>query len=119
MPHEFVTRANENEVLINNVRFRINGSIGWELTNSYGRKVQFGDPGPDDHPLNSTITQNSWVGGIGTKKYKGDESRNNSWFSTMWTQTENTLCLPPKTWEYILTGEETTLAIPHSKLGTY
>lgn len=117
MAHEYITKADAGTVVLNNVRLKVEGTIGWDLANSYGRKIQQGDPGPDDHPLNSTIIQNSWTGGIGTKKSKGDETRGNSWWSTMWMQTENMLCLPPDTLEYVLAGEEASLAIPHAKLG--
>ena len=114
---EFRREAGEGEVLLNNVAIPIEGPIGWDLLNSYGRKIQQGDPGPDDHQLDSTITQASWTGGIGTRKYRGDDSRGNSWFSTMWMQTVDALVLPPKTLEFSVAGQESELAFVHDKLG--
>jgi hypothetical protein len=115
MTHEFIERAEAGEIILNNVRLKLEGGIGWGIENSYGRKLQQGDAGPDDHPIDSTISQASWTGGIGTKKHRGDDTKGNSWWSTMWLLTEDLLCLPPKTWEFTLTGEESTLAYPHEK----
>jgi hypothetical protein len=117
MTHEFRRKAKAGEVILNNVALRIEGDIGYGIENSYGRKIQQGDPGPDDHPLDSTISQASWAGGIGTKKHRGDDTRGNSWWSTMHMQVEDVLSLRPKTWVHTLAGEENTLHYPHAKLG--
>lgn len=116
---EFRNEASDGIVVLNNVPLKVSGGVGWQLLNSYGRKIQQGDPGPQDHHLDSTITQASWTGGIGTKRYRGDDALGNSWFSTMWMQTENVLCLPTKTFEFTLAGQEGNLAFVHDQLVGY
>lgn len=90
------------------------GPIGFELTNIYGRKIHQGDPGPNDHAVDSTITQESHQGGIGTLVYRGDDDRGNCWFSTAWMQTSRQLSLPPKTFSYA--GDLTEYGFIHDKL---
>ncbi len=124
MTHEFIHQIEHpGEVILNNVVLPVQGSIGFELVNSYGRQMAQGDPGPNDHPLNSVITQATWTGGIGTKKYKGDDSRGNSWWTTMWDGTENMLSLPVKTFTFpastFAAGQESANVYTHDKLGNY
>jgi hypothetical protein len=119
--HEFIPQIEAaNEVILNNVVIPIEGTIGYELVNSYGKQMAQGDPGPNDHPLNSVITQATWTGGIGTKKYKGDDSRGNSWWTTLWDGTENQLTLGPRSVEFpaaeYAPDQEAAAAYVHDKL---
>lgn len=97
MSDTFVTYAQEGEVILNNVPLKVNGDIIEELQNIFGRKTQQGDPGPDDHPINSTISQEENTGGMGTLKRRTDEDTGRYWFSTLWTQSRGVLALHPKT----------------------
>jgi hypothetical protein len=118
MAHELILRVEqENEVVLNNIPFRVDGTIGFELINNFGRKLQQGDPGPDDHSIDSNISQTEWTGGIGTNLYRGDDSRSNSWFSTLWLQTRDVMSLHPATTTHTVAGEEDSLCYVHSKLG--
>jgi hypothetical protein len=96
----YVGHIDYGEVILNNMPLLVVGPIGFELTNIYGRKIHQGDPGPNDHAVDSTISQESHQGGIGTLVYRGDDDRGNCWFSTAWMQTSRQLSLPPKTFVY-------------------
>jgi hypothetical protein len=110
---EFVYSTQDMEVVLNNVPLRTLGPVGFDLINLYGRKVHQGDPQVNDHPTDSTISQQDHQGGIGTLIYEGDEDRGNSWFSTCWMQTSKTLALPVKTQTYTVEGEEDSFVYVH------
>ncbi len=115
--NEFVTRVKKDgEVVLGNLPLRTMGPVGFDLVNLYGRKTQSGDPQPNDHPTDSTISQQDHIGGIGTLIYEGDEDRGNSWFSTAWMQTSKTLTNGPYTFEYEVAGEEESFAYVHDKI---
>lgn len=111
-----INRVDSAEVVLNNVPIPVMGPINFEVTNLYGRKIHQGDPGPNDHPIDSTISQESHQGGIGTLVYRGDDDRGNCWFSTAWMQTSRQLSLPPKTSSQQVVGQETAYVYPHDKL---
>jgi hypothetical protein len=113
---EFVSSTHDMEVVLNNVPLRTLGPVGFDLVNVYGRKVHQGDPQPNDHPTDSTITQESHQGGIGTLVYRGDEDRGNSWFSMAWMQTSRVLSLPPKTYTHTQPTTEEDLAWVHGEI---
>lgn len=115
---ELTISTQDEEIVLNNVPFRVNGDIGFEIANIYARPIRQGDPEPADHPVDSTITQESHQGGIGTLRYKGDEDRGNCWFSTLWMMTNNTLSLPPRSDEYSVgdDSEDASLAFVHDRI---
>ncbi len=58
--------ADRNSIILGGYRFIVGGTSGEvqeSLVNIHGRKVNQGDPGPDDHPINSTWIQSDWTGG--------------------------------------------------------
>lgn len=110
---EFVYSTEDLEVVLNNVPLKTLGPVGFDLVNLYGRKVHQGDPQVNDHPTDSTISQQDHQGGIGTLVYEGDEDKGNSWFSTAWMQTSKTLALPVKTQTFTLAGEEDSFVYVH------
>lgn len=96
---ELITSV-ENGVALNNIPLTIDGPVSVELTNTYGRKVLQGDPKPDDHPINSTIIQSSWVGGGQVLDGEVDQDAQRYWVSSLWTQSRGALSLRPKTTRY-------------------
>lgn len=116
---DFIRSVEENGIVLNNVHLQTMGTISFELSNLFGRGIHQGDPGPNDHPIDSTISQESHQGGIGTRRYKGDDSRGNSWWSTLWMQTTDNLSLHPKSYQYVVAGEENNFAYVHDQLGGY
>lgn len=50
-------------VRLNDIDLHVRGPIQTEIINIQGRKINMGASGPDDHPINSTIIQQSWLGG--------------------------------------------------------
>lgn len=117
MAHTTVKRVQNQEVVLNNVPMLVNGDVTFELVNNYGRKIQQGDPGPNDHSVDSNIAQSEWTGGIGDMKYRGDESRSNAWWTTLYVQVRDSLSLNHKTTRHTVTGEEGNFAYLHGKIG--
>lgn len=117
MAAEFISRVRtDGEVVLGNLPLKVLGPIGFDLVNLYGRKTHTGDPQANDHPTDSTISQQTHIGGIGTLIYEGDEDRGNSWFSTAWMQTTNTLTNGPFTFEYSVEGEEESFCYVHDAI---
>lgn len=110
-------RIEVGEVILNNIPFKVEGMVGFEMTNIYGRKVQQGDPGPDDHPVNSTIPVADQIGGMGTFLYRGEEDRGNCWDSDLWLDTRDHISLHPRSDLHQVTGEEANYGFVHDKLG--
>lgn len=95
-----------SEVWISGRPYRVGRQVGFELTNIFGRKVNQGDPGPDDHPTHSTSIQTDWSGG-GLVKYMNPASDTGRFHkSTAETQYPNAIALPPKTFEFDAPGSE-------------
>lgn len=67
--------------------------ISSSIINIYSRKVNQGDPGPDDHPINSTWIQRSWDGGGQILESRPDVGNNRFYFSTMESMYANALTL--------------------------
>ena len=89
------------KVKLNDYTLVCEGALTMEVTNTYGRKIQQGDPGPDDHPVNSTITNSSWLGGGQVyKKWQPSEHTERFWWATLWTQTPGAMALPPQSFDY-------------------
>jgi hypothetical protein len=117
--NESVDNVEYGEVVLNNVPLRVLGPVGYGMGNAYGNKTRQGDPGPDDHPVDNTISVTTHTGGMGTLRYRGDESRGNYWFSDLWTLTQDTLALNIATEQIVVTGTEQDLVIPHDKIGGF
>lgn len=100
-------RTKPKHVRLNGKDFLPRGPVQYELTNIHGRKVSMGDPGPDSHPTNSTITQHSWNGGgqIHTANPASDMMRFD--WGTLLTEYDHYLTLPPMTMFYAPVAEAT------------
>lgn len=114
-----VDRIEEGEVVLNNIPMRVIGDITWELTNIYGGKIQQGDPGPDDHPVNSTIPVADQIGGMGTFLYRSEDDRGNAWDSDLYLDTRDFITLHPESFFATVAGEGNSFAYVHDKLGSY
>lgn len=119
MVNDTRTRIETAEIVLNNVPMRVIGDIGFEITNIYGRKIQQGDPGPDDHPVNSTIPVADQIGGMGTFLFRGEEDRGNCWDSDLWLDTRDYMALHPAATLSTVTGEDASLSWVHDKLGSF
>lgn len=74
------------------------------VVNIHSRPVNQGDPGPNDHPTNSTWIQSDWTGGGQLKKGKPDSVTGRFWFATSETEPAQTITLPPLPGEWIDPG---------------
>lgn len=93
--------TDNEEVWIHGRPFRVMRSeVGREMTNVFGRKVNQGDPGPDDHPSFSTSIQTAWDGGGLVKNMNPAADTNRFHKSSAETQYPGALALGPKTFEY-------------------
>jgi hypothetical protein len=117
MTDTYVQYSQSGEIVLNNTPLRVNGEIVEELQNIFGRKVQQGDPGPDDHPINSTISVEDNTGGMGTLKRRSDEDTGRYWFSTLWTMSRGVLALHPYTQSVTVSGITVELVFPLDQLG--
>lgn len=88
------------EVLLDDWRFMVRGPLRTEVVNIQARKVNIGEAGPDDHPLNSTIIVSNWVGGGQALDAQEDTDINRFYWSTCMTQYPGFLTLPPKTYSF-------------------
>lgn len=88
------------EIWLDGFPYRISGPIESELSNLYARKVNQGDPGPDDHPTFSTSIQRDWSRGLLVNKMNPASDQARSWWSTMETQYPGVLALGPFTFTY-------------------
>lgn len=76
------------------------GPVQFEMTNIHGRKISMGDPGPDSHPTNSTITQHSWAGGGQMYRANVASDMQRFYWSTLMTEYDHYLSLPFETFTY-------------------
>lgn len=88
------------EVLLDDWRLKVRGPVRTEVVNVHARKVNIGETGPDDHPLNSTIIVKNWVGGGQAYDAQEDTDLNRFYWSTCMTQYPGFLTLPPKTYSF-------------------
>ena len=79
------------EIVLDNIPIRVEGGVGYQLGNAFGRKQQQGEPGPDDHPFNSTHTQRTWVSGQLVRDLQEDADVGKYWKGHAWTQTRGAL----------------------------
>lgn len=89
------------EVWLGGKPFTIMGDVGEELSNIFSRKVNQGDPGPDDHPTFSTSIQRDWSGGALVREGNPASDQGRFDFSTCETGYPGAITLPPLTHEYI------------------
>ena len=80
-----------SEIVLDNIPMVIEGGVGYTLQNVYGRNQRFGEPGPDDHPYNTTYTQRSWVGGLLIHDSIITRDFTKGWDGDAWTQTRGAL----------------------------
>jgi len=101
----FTKRTKPKYIRLDGIDLLPRGPVQFEMTNIHQRKVSMGDPGPDSHPTNSTITQHSWEGGgqIGEADPASDMMRFD--WATMLTEYPHFLTLPPKTYTYGADGQ--------------
>lgn len=103
---ERTPETNVTEIWLHGRPYRVDREVGFDLANIFGRKVNQGDPGPDDHPTHSTSIQVDWSGG-GLVKYMNPASDTGRFHkSTAETQYPNCIALPPKTFEFEAPGNE-------------
>jgi hypothetical protein len=79
------------EIVLDNVPIRVEGGVGYQLANAFGRKQQQGEPGPDDHMFNSTHTQRTWVSGQLVRDLQEDADVGKYWRGHAWTQTRGAM----------------------------
>src|SRR5688500_14558359 len=91
------SRPHLNEVELAGVAVRVRGPVQTEIINIQGRKVNIGDPGPDDHPVNSSIIQTSYQGGGQVWKMNPGQDMQRFWWATLMTEYPEYLTLPPLT----------------------
>jgi hypothetical protein len=111
------------EIVLDNIPMNVTGGIGYQLNNVYGTKQRQGEPGPDDHPYNSTHTQRSWVQGQLVKNLQEAADVAKYWRGHAWTQTRGQLGHALKVEQLTIypgTTEEGTaqgMVVPHDRLG--
>ncbi len=79
------------QIVLDNVPMEIEGGVGYQLSNVHGRNQRFGEPGPDDHPYNSTFTQRSWLGGLLVHDSIEAKDFAKGWDGDAWVQTKGAL----------------------------
>jgi hypothetical protein len=87
--------AGARQIFINDVPFTVQGMIEEGVVNIHSRKSSQGDPGPDDHPTDSTWNQTSWEGGGQVRYSKPDVGNNRFDWATLDTMQTNSLTLAP------------------------
>lgn len=97
------------------------GSVHEEFVNVYAHHQTLGEPGPDDHPINSTFIQRNWEGGGQVKKGNPAQDINRFWWSTCDTLHPEAITLPPYTWDYTFgsAGITPIMLGDHNISGTY
>lgn len=107
MPHPIpgseplITTIEPGQIVLANIPLMVTGGVSWSLLNTTGRKVQQGDPGPDSHPIDSTITQRSVTGGGQVLYNRGDQDKDRCWDSDSDCQHLEMICLPPATQTFL------------------
>jgi hypothetical protein len=94
-------RPKNQSVRIDGRDLVIKGPVQFEVTNIHGQKSQQGDPGPDSHPTNSTLTQRSWEGGGQLSDANPASDMHRFDWSTLMTEYAKFLTLAPLT--YVIT----------------
>jgi hypothetical protein len=115
MSHEG-ERADYGSITLANQRFLLSSPIDESIVNIHSRKVNQGDPGPDDHPVNSTWVSSDWTGGGQVRWSRPDIITGRFDFATAETEPAKTITLPPlpDEWEDpLLSGSDSMV------LGTY
>jgi hypothetical protein len=93
-------RTKPRYVRLNGVDFRPRGPVQFELTNIHARPINLGDPGPTNHPTNSTITQHSWAGGGQIQYANPNADMERFDWATVMTEYPHYLTLAPQTLTY-------------------
>lgn len=86
-------------IVLDNVPLRVSSGISYQLSNTYGRKQQQGEPGPDDHQFNSTHTQRTWVSGQLVRDSQENSDIGKWWRGHAWTQTRGALGHALRVWK--------------------
>lgn len=86
------------EIWLGGMPFRVQGDITEEMSNMFSRKVNQGDPRPDDHPTFTTSIQADWSGGGLVREGNPAQDQARFDYSTCETAYPNALTLPPKTY---------------------
>lgn len=94
MSHE-TGRADYGTVSLAGYAMPLAAPVNESIVNIHSRKVNQGDPGPDDHPINSTWVQSDWTGGGQIKNGKPDTVTGRFDFATSETMYGQTITLPP------------------------
>jgi hypothetical protein len=87
------------QIVLDNVPLRVAGGVSYQLSNTYGRKQQQGEPGPDDHQFNSTHTQRTWVSGQLVRDLQENADVGKYWRGHAWTQTRGALGHALRVWK--------------------
>ena len=90
-----ITTIEPGQITLANVPLQVNGGVSFSLLNTTGRKVQQGEPGPDDHPVDSTIIQRSATGGGQVLYSRGDQDANRFYDGDSLTTNLEWIGLPP------------------------
>jgi hypothetical protein len=80
-----------SQIVLDNIPLVIEGGTSYNLQNVYGRNQRFGEPGPDDHPYNTTYTQRSWIGGLLIHDSLISRDFTKGWDGDAWVQTRGAL----------------------------
>lgn len=109
-------RADYGSITLANQRFLLSSPIDESIVNIHSRKVNQGDPGPDDHPVNSTWVSSDWTGGGQVRISRPDIITGRFDFATAETEPAKTISLPPlpDEWEDPLASGSDSMV-----LGTY
>lgn len=84
------------QIILNGYPYEVvGGRIQESIINIHSRKSNQGDPGPDDHPINSTWIQRSWDGGGQIKYARPDVANNRFDWATGESMYSSGFTLPP------------------------
>lgn len=90
------TAVDYGSIELDGMRFKVEGAADEDIVNIHARKVNQGDPGPDDHPINSTWIQSDWTGGGQVHVGTPDVVTGRFDFAIGETMQAKTITLPPK-----------------------
>lgn len=94
-----------DQIVLDNMPLRVAGGVSYQLSNTYGRKQQQGEPGPDDHQFNSTHTQRTWVSGQLVRDSQESSDIGKWWRGHAWTQTRGALGHALRVWKIPLPAD--------------
>jgi hypothetical protein len=97
--------------------YKVKGQVEWDFVNIFSRKINQGDPGPDDHPIYSTWTQRDWSGGGQVARMNPASDSGRFWTSTCETQYTDTIALPPFTYHFPVPADASGTGIMLGDLG--